>query len=173
MADNPKLIVLSEKLRGKIFDLTADKVSVGRNDQRDICIKDPSISSHHCDFVRNGDKYTLVDNDSTNGSRVNNVPVTEQELKNSDIIQLGGVEILFDHSGTDVGAASRTQTGIELSTTESSIDTVPNFDNLSPFANDDVKRQKKNHKIMLVVLGILAVGFLGLLAWALILIFSK
>jgi len=170
MADTPKLIVLSEKLRGKIFELTADRISVGRNDQRDICIKDSSISSHHCDLVKNGDKYTLIDHNSTNGTRVNNVPVMEQELKNSDIIQMGGVEILFDSSAGDTTVASRTQTGIEIGGTESSIETVPNFTNLNPFVSDDARPQKKSHKIVLVVLGILAVALLAgiatLLVWA-------
>lgn len=168
MAENPKLIVLSEKLRGKIFNLTEDKISVGRNEQRDICIKDSSVSSHHCDLVKNGDKYILVDNSSTNGTRVNNVPVTEQELKNSDIIQLGSVEILYDNTAEGGNAAARTQTGIELGATESSIETVPNFRNLNPFASDDILRQKKSNKIIKIVLAVLTVAFIVAIAWLII-----
>ena len=102
MAGIPKLIVLSEKMRGKSFELTEPVMSAGRNEQQDICIKDSTLSSHHCDFIKTETSYMVRDNDSTNGTRVNNVPVTEQELKNFDVIQLGGIEILYDaDDGTD------------------------------------------------------------------------
>ncbi|MEG1980327.1 MAG: FHA domain-containing protein, partial [Victivallaceae bacterium] len=74
MAGNPKLIILSERLRGKSFELNKDVMSAGRSEQRDICIKDTTLSSHHCDFIKQGDKYILHDNNSTNGTRVNNNP---------------------------------------------------------------------------------------------------
>ena len=70
MADYPKLMVLSEKVRGLVFELKEDSVSVGRNDQRDICIKDPSLSSYHCDFIHNEDGYFICDRGSTNGTRL-------------------------------------------------------------------------------------------------------
>ena len=91
MGGIPKLIVLSEKMRGKSFELIKDIHTAGRSDERDICIKDPTISSHHCDFIKTESTYILRDNESTNGTRVNNVQVTDEdyELKNSDIIQLG------------------------------------------------------------------------------------
>ena len=165
MAENPKLVVLSEKLRGKTFTLEADKISVGRNDQRDICIKDPSVSSYHCDLTREGENYVLTDNNSTNGSRVNNVPVTtRQALKNSDIIQLGSIELLYDYSSAaGFTAASRTQTGIEIGNSDTSLDTVPNFQNLNPYANEDRIRDQKNHRILVVALAVLGLLLILLL----------
>ena len=101
MADNPKLTVLFEKLRGKTFEIDKDEMSIGRRDSNDICIKDSSLSGHHADIFRREvdgkTVYVLRDNDSTNGTRINNVAVTgEQTLKNSDLILFGGVEVLFD-----------------------------------------------------------------------------
>ena len=130
MAGTPKLIVLSEKLRGKTFELTKDVQSAGRTEDKDICIKDPTISSHHCDFVKTEKSYILRDNQSTNGTRVNNVPITEQELKNSDILQLGGVEILYDCDDDTATSVTRTQTGIDLDSTEIGIATVATQHNL-------------------------------------------
>ena len=80
MADFPKLMVLSEKFRGTIFQLKEDTVSVGRNEQRDICIKDPSLSSYHCDFVNTEEGYFICDRDSTNGTRLTNVPLNPEEM---------------------------------------------------------------------------------------------
>ena len=99
--NNPRFIVLSEKLRGKTFEISKDEMSIGSHDGNDICIDDASVSKHHADiFCRKVDGKTvcvLRDNNSLNGIRVNNVAITgEQVLKNSDIIQFGEVEGLFD-----------------------------------------------------------------------------
>ncbi len=58
MSETPKLIVLSEQFRGKVFELTKDLHTAGRVDARDICIKDPSISSYHADFIKKGATYS-------------------------------------------------------------------------------------------------------------------
>ena len=170
MAENPKLTVLFEKLRGKSFELNKDQMSAGRRDSMDICIKDASLSGHHCDFIRTEKgTYILRDNNSTNGTRVNNVPITEQELKNSDIIQLGGVEILYDSS---VGGESETTTGfggrthtISLDDMSGSLSTTNEVTNYSPFAGRDLQKQKRSHLIMTLVLVGLGVALLGVLAW--------
>ena len=175
MAENPKLTVLFEKLRGKTFELNKDQMSAGRRDNMDICIKDASLSGHHCDFIRteNG-SYILRDNNSTNGTRVNNVPITEQELKNSDIIQLGGVEILYDCStggesdySTGGFGGGRTHT-ISLDDMSGNLSTTSEVTNYSPFAGRDLQKQKRTHLIMtavLVVLGLALVGVLGWVGW--------
>ena len=96
MAENPKLTVLFEKLRGKSFELNKDLISAGRGDGMGILIAEPSLSRHHCDFIRTErDTYIVRDNGSTNGTRVNNIPVTELELRDEDIVQLGIVELLY------------------------------------------------------------------------------
>lgn len=99
--NNPRFIVLSEKLRGKTFESSKDEMSIGYHDGNDICIDNSSVSKHHADIFRReiDDKIVCVlrDNNSLNGTRVNNVAITgEQVLKNSDIIQFGEIEVLFD-----------------------------------------------------------------------------
>jgi len=113
MAGTPKLIILSEQLRGKRFELNKERLTVGRSEERDICIKDPTVSTYHCEFIQNGNTYILRDNDSTNGTRINNVPLTgEQQLVSSDIVQVGSVEMLYDCE--DEASVMRTQTGIVI-----------------------------------------------------------
>ena len=41
MEGTAKLIILSEQFRGRTFELTSETMTIGRVDQRDICIKDP------------------------------------------------------------------------------------------------------------------------------------
>lgn len=168
MAENPKLTVLFEKLRGKTFELDKPEMTAGRSDAMDICIKDPSLSSHHCTFVRTEKgSYVIRDENSTNGTRVNNVPVTEKELKGSDIVQLGGVEILYDSAidgdgSTGFSNFGRTHT-INLDSLESNLSTVKDLGNYSPFAKVEVKKQARANKIMLISLGVLALGLLAML----------
>ena len=106
---NPTFKVLYEKLRGKTFEINRDAMSIGRRDTMDICIKDSTLSGHHADIIRSERDgktvYILRDNDSTNGTKVNNVPITEQELKNSDLILFGAVEVLFDGDDESDGVA--------------------------------------------------------------------
>lgn len=168
MADYPKLMVLSEKFRGLVFELKEDSVSVGRNDQRDICIKDPSLSSYHCDFIHTEDGYFVCDRDSTNGTRLNNVPLNPEEmypLKNSDLLQLGSVEVMFDFDDGSTPATSRTETGIDLTSSQTGMSTVKDFSNLSPFATNDTKSKARNR--LLIIGGSIAAGLLilGLLGW--------
>ena len=162
MATNPKLIILSEKLRGKSFELDKDLVTVGRTDKDDICIKDATISNGHCDFTRNGDNYVLNDRDSTNGTRINNVPVPEggQELKNSDILQFGAVEIFFDSNDGTSTSITRTHTGIDLDSTEVGLSTVKNLGNFSPYEKGGKGGMSQKVMLSLVLLLILAIVFL-------------
>ena len=161
MAGVPKLIILSEQLRGQRFELTKDLYSCGRVADRDIHINDPTISTHHCDFVKQGDTYMIVDKNSTNGTRVNNIPVTEQVLQNTDILQVGGIEILFDCDDKSMTTVLKTQTGINLHGAEVGVSTVKKMDNASPFAKNTGK-SGKSQKMMVgfVVLLVLAVVIL-------------
>ena len=101
----PTLFILSDQMRGESFSLEQEKYTVGRAEDCDICIGAPTVSAHHCTFLRLDDgTFAVEDSGSTNGSRVNDQPLNAGEsviLKNGDIIQLGGVEILFD----DIDAA--------------------------------------------------------------------
>ena len=167
MAGVPKLIILSEQLRGQRFELTEDLYTCGRVADRDIHINDPTISTHHCDFVKQGDTYMIVDHNSTNGTRVNNIPVTEQVLQNTDILQVGGIEVLYDCDDKSMTTVLKTQTGINLHGAEVGVTTVKKMDNASPFAKAEGKGGK-TQKMMVgfVVLLVLAVVILiGVLAW--------
>jgi len=166
MAGTPKLIILSEQLRGQRFELTNDLYTCGRVTDRDICIADPTISTHHCDFVKKDGSYVLVDRGSTNGTRVNNIPITEQSLQNTDILQVGGIEILYDCDDKSMTSVIKTQTGINLHGAEVGVSTVNKMDNFSPFAKEGGKGGKSQKVIvgfviLLVLLVVILLGVLG------------
>ena len=155
MAGKLKLIVLSQQLRGQSFDLTGDEYVLGRSDDADITIPDPTVSGRHCRLVRNDEaSFKVVDNGSTNGTRVNGVRVEEgeeQALVKSDILQVGGVELLFDSEDTRTTGASTTQTVINLEETESGEVPVSDMKNFSPFGPRAGLDGREHKKVTLVI----------------------
>ena len=166
MAGSPKITILSEQHRGKTFELTKDLYTVGRIEERDICIADPTISTYHGSFVKSGNTYILKDNNSTNGSRVNNEPIMEKELKNSDIIQLGDVEMLYDCDDKNSdGDKTSNITGISLTVGTGASSSVKKLDPISPYGDRSKKDNRKVQKIIFVFLGLLIAIVLVLLGY--------
>ena len=166
MAGSPKITILSAQHRGKTYELTKDLYTVGRIEERDICIADPTISTYHGSFVKSGNTYILKDNNSTNGSRVNNEPIVEKTLKNSDIIQLGDVELLYDCDDAENSAEKTSNiTGINLSVSPVSSSSVKKLDPISPYGERKKDENKKSQKIIIIFLGLLALIVLVLLGY--------
>ena len=175
MADYPKLTVLFEKLRGKTFEVNKETMSIGRRDSNDICIPESSLSGHHADIIRQEKDgkviYILRDNDSTNGTRINNVPLTgEAVLKNSDLILFGGVEVLFDGSETAAEKGNYTKSHtIDISELDSTLTSAPALTNLSPFAgSENNKKSPMTQKIMvavIILISLLLVAFVAFIVF--------
>jgi len=61
-----------------------------------IVIDDPSVSNRHAQLELSGETYRLKDLDSTNGTKVNGVPITETALRFEDRIRFGAIEARFE-----------------------------------------------------------------------------
>ena len=95
----PRLLVLSEQYRGTAFPLTEDSYTIGRSEASDLRIPDTTISGRHCQVSKNADgSYSVKDLGSTNGTSVNNEPLSDKPvaLKNGDILVLGSVEVMYE-----------------------------------------------------------------------------
>ncbi len=167
MAGTPKLIILSEPFRGKTFELTKDLYTIGRVEERDICIPDPAISTYHCALVRKGDTYIVKDQGSTNGTRINYVPATDgQELQNSDVIQIGGTEMLYDCADKSGTTIMKTATNININAAQGT-KTLERIERAG-FA----EKQKSNgiQKIMIALIILLALIVIALAIFLVIMI---
>lgn len=158
----PKLIVLSEQLRGQSFELTEEVYTIGRAEDQRICIVDPTVSTRHCELVKNDDGlYTARDVGSTNGTRINGMRIEEQKLVNSDILQVGGVELLFDCDDKSPTCVLSTRTHIKLNET---ITINTGMGNKSPF-QEGKGENKKIKRLFLLAIVVLAALVLGLGAY--------
>ncbi len=169
MAGHPKLIALSEPLRGQTFELSQPEYTVGRLENCNICIPDPTISSRHCTLAIGDDgTYTLTDHGSTNGTRVNGMRVQSQKLANSDILQFGGVEMLFESQEKFSTTVLSTQTQINLaaSSGRASVSEMPNFSpfgSRSSFAGSGNKWARRSFNAVIVLVGLAILVAIGML----------
>ena len=46
----PRIIILSEIMRGKTFELTESLYTIGRNEGVEVVIPDGTISTNHCEL---------------------------------------------------------------------------------------------------------------------------
>jgi adenylate cyclase len=77
------------------FPVEGAEVSIGRASDNDLVINDFGVSRHHAKVVSADGEVFIVDLNSRNGTRVNNVMVTRGPIKDGDEINLGKFPIRF------------------------------------------------------------------------------
>ena len=103
-----KLIISNPRTGSRELKL-ASSASIGRSSDNTIQIDEPSIARYHAMIERRGNGFWLNDLGSTNGTVLNGVPLTaEQLLKSGDTISLGGTTAIqvIAPEGTAQPAAS-------------------------------------------------------------------
>ncbi|QGG96644.1 FhaA domain-containing protein [Actinomarinicola tropica] len=73
-------------------------VTIGRMPDSTVVLADPNVSRNHAEVRPQGDGYVVVDLGSTNGTRVNGVKVTQQELRDGDDLTFGNTRMTFTAS---------------------------------------------------------------------------
>jgi predicted component of type VI protein secretion system len=154
----PKLILTTES-QGKVaYEFAEQSITVGRAQDNMIVIDDPSVSNRHALLEMSGETYRLKDLDSTNGTKVNGIPITDTVLRFDDRVRFGAIEARYepDVRGSQPLPAVES---IEAAPAESSA-APAGFGNASPFRQKSASRDA----MRLVVLGIAAVAGLTFLA---------
>lgn len=89
----PRAVIESGDRR---FALTPPSTVIGRGRDADVRLDDPNISRTHVQFRVNGSDWVVSDMGSTNGTRLNGVPLTgPAALRPNDAIQLGNTVLTF------------------------------------------------------------------------------
>lgn len=88
-----RLVQLIDGVAASKFMLDKDIVSIGRGPDNDVEINDLSVSVKHAVVERSMDGDSVVyhvrDLQSTNGTFVNEEPVTRRQLHSRDVIRIG------------------------------------------------------------------------------------
>lgn len=65
------------------------RISIGRTNDNDIILENRGVSRKHAQIEFNGDAAVIIDNESLNGTFVNNRRISEEILRDDDVITIG------------------------------------------------------------------------------------
>ena len=89
-------LVLSD---GRRISLGTKTVKIGRLPDCDVVLTDANVSRHHAEIRKSDDGgggYVVVDLGSTNGTKVNGVPVRTQRLQHGDEVAVGAARMRYE-----------------------------------------------------------------------------
>jgi hypothetical protein len=91
------LVTYSTNSNGQVFNIFEGKNFIGRDMPVDICIPDNEVSGKHFSILyRSADgKFKFKDEQSSNGTFLNEVLTDEGELSSFDVIRIGGTRLIF------------------------------------------------------------------------------
>jgi len=104
------LTITTGERTGEKIEIKKSEISIGRSAESDISLDEAAVSGHHCSIVRDGNKLSIRDNRSTNGTRLNGKNVTEARMKPGDILAVGPVEFMVSGSDIEVEPEQITKT---------------------------------------------------------------
>jgi len=90
-----RLVAISGPLAGEVLPITASCVKIGRDSSNDICVSDLSVSRSHCTIAVVDGGWRICDVQSSNGTFVNGMQISEHQLNDRDHIALGSSIFLF------------------------------------------------------------------------------
>jgi hypothetical protein len=93
-----RLRLVSGNDPGRAFELTQDRINIGRDSTNVICLDHITVSLHHAIMVRVGEHYKVRDLISTNGTYINGERMTGAELRSGDRLRFGEVEMQYEEA---------------------------------------------------------------------------
>ncbi len=95
-----------------MYEFDQGRVSIGRARSADVQLPHPAVSGAHATIQTRDSGYVLIDEGSTNGTRVNETrvaPGRPKALRSEDRIDLGGYRLILE---VGVPVAETTSTGV-------------------------------------------------------------
>ena len=90
-----RLEAVSGPLKGQLFLLTEEEVSIGRDPSNEISLLDSLVSRRHCVIRNESGTFRLQDLESRNSTFVSGVPVMDRVLVPGDQIRVGNSILIF------------------------------------------------------------------------------
>jgi len=144
----PKINVSVPGSSPDIHEFESDKqtITVGRATSNDITISCESVSTTHCHIVKTDDGYTVHDDDSTNGIKLDGKKQSTIKLTDGIEIHIGDTSVVFNTS--EATAAS-----------EDTCASSPEIDSDAPSKNS------KKCLTAVILLGLIAIAGIAIMPW--------
>ncbi|MFC1493716.1 FHA domain-containing protein [Thermodesulfobacteriota bacterium] len=92
---NAFLEIIEREGVGKRVELEEEEVTIGRVPECKIQLLVENVSRRHARILYRNEEYCIEDLESKNGVYVNGIRVEKCVLRRHDVIEIGGVKILF------------------------------------------------------------------------------
>jgi pSer/pThr/pTyr-binding forkhead associated (FHA) protein len=80
---------------GRVYPIQHNTVVIGRSDDADVLVLDPSVSARHAQLINGSRGFEIEDFGSTNGTLVEGRPIGRTLLQGGERITIGQVEFKF------------------------------------------------------------------------------
>src|SRR5262249_3805537 len=91
-----QLTVVEGTRVGVSWESTADRCSLGSHASNDFVIEDPSVSRFHSEIRVDGQRVSVADLGSRNGTAVDGVAIEKAYLRDASIIRMGRTAVRFN-----------------------------------------------------------------------------
>src|SRR5688572_8323969 len=112
----PFIRVKTGPSQGRVFEVKDDVITLGRDESQTIQILDQGVSRTHAEIFRLGGLCFVRDLNSTNGTFVNNIKVTEEALKPGDEMLIGRTILSFEDRIIDDDSGPQGMEPVETTT---------------------------------------------------------
>jgi len=96
----PSLVFVSGPHAGQSIALLPTSLTIGREHDNNVEIKDPDVARYHARILRERDEYVVEDLSSTTGTWVNGKRVQRAVITHGDVIRVGKTELALDFEWT-------------------------------------------------------------------------
>ncbi|MDH4178013.1 MAG: FHA domain-containing protein [Thermoleophilia bacterium] len=96
LPEGPVLVVRTGGGRaGETFAPAGERTLIGRSPECDVFLDDVTVSRRHAEVVREGERYTIRDLGSLNGTFINRRRIESAVLEDDDEVQIGKYRLTF------------------------------------------------------------------------------
>ncbi len=89
------LLGVSPPVSGVVFRTAIGQNTIGRDDDCDIVLQDPTVSNRHAEIIARAEGCTVTNLMATNGTRINGQQVQNAQLNDGDRLRIGQVTLIF------------------------------------------------------------------------------
>ncbi len=101
----PRLVMLYGEQNEIAFSLEKEQITIGRDTDNDIILRDKKISKHHATIFRQDLEHWIEDLNSKNGVFINGSPIRGKErLMDGTLIKLGYTIFRFENPAFAAGS---------------------------------------------------------------------
>ncbi|MDF1544399.1 MAG: FHA domain-containing protein [bacterium] len=91
----PEIVVKYEEKVIERIVTEKKRISIGRTNDNDVVLENRGVSRKHAIIEFNNNAAVIIDNESLNGTFVNNRKVNEEVLRDDDIIMIGKYNLVY------------------------------------------------------------------------------